>query len=314
VDITTSKRQVVSLGRAVTTTTGVEPAITAATAWTNVYDGSGSGDAAAAGDTFTFAGTDSAGNAVSSIFTVGTDYSSPLTAKTDTVLDLLSWLENEFNAEASIDAAGRLVMTDRNADSAATGGYSSSLAVSSITYSAGAPAIFGGQEFETITASTSGEDGSRMGDVTSSDFTTEALASTQYANSSTTVFQDQNGFAAGFLQSVAVDTDGVITGNYSNGQVLKKAQVALASFNNTAGLRKEGGNIFRETTDSGAPVTGAPGTNGLGSIAPNSLEQSNVDLGTEFVKLITTQRGFQANSKIITTTDEMLADLINIKR
>ncbi|HSR36468.1 MAG TPA: flagellar hook-basal body complex protein, partial [Desulfurivibrionaceae bacterium] len=88
----------------------------------------------------------------------------------------------------------------------------------------------------------------------------------------------------------------------------------LASFNNTQGLRKEGGNIFRETTESGAPVTGAPGTNGLGSIAPNSLEQSNVDLGTEFVKLITTQRGFQANSKIITTTDEMLNDLINIKR
>ena len=111
-----------------------------------------------------------------------------------------------------------------------------------------------------------------------------------------------------------MDTKGTITGNYSNGQVLAKAQVALASFNNLAGLMKEGGNIFRQTTASGAPVTGAPGTNGLGSISPNSLEQSNVDLGAEFVKLITTQRGFQANSKIITTTDEMLSDLINIKR
>ena len=68
------------------------------------------------------------------------------------------------------------------------------------------------------------------------------------------------------------------------------------------------------TTDSGAPVTGAPGTNGLGSIAPNALEKSNVDLGSEFVKLITVQRGFQANSKIITTTDDMLNDLINVKR
>ncbi|VAW38591.1 Flagellar hook protein FlgE [hydrothermal vent metagenome] len=91
-------------------------------------------------------------------------------------------------------------------------------------------------------------------------------------------------------------------------------QMALANFSNLAGLRKEGGNIFTETTDSGAPVTGAPGTNGLGSIAPNALEQSNVDLGTEFVKLITVQRGFQANAKIITTTDDMLNDLINIKR
>ncbi|MCK5196535.1 MAG: flagellar hook-basal body complex protein, partial [Desulfobulbaceae bacterium] len=116
------------------------------------------------------------------------------------------------------------------------------------------------------------------------------------------------------LQSVSVDTEGVITGNYSNGQVLEKAQVALANFASLAGLYKQGGNIYRETTDSGAPVSGVPGTNGLGTIAPNALEMSNVDLGTEFVKLITVQRAFQANSKIITTTDEMLNDLINIKR
>ncbi|HET97865.1 MAG TPA: flagellar hook-basal body complex protein, partial [Desulfurivibrio alkaliphilus] len=158
------------------------------------------------------------------------------------------------------------------------------------------------------------EDGSRMGTVASRNFETEAMSTTQYANSSTTIYQDQDGFAAGFLQSVSVDTAGIITGNYSNGQVLMRAQVALANFANLQGLHKVGGNIFRTTTASGAPVTGQPGTNGLGSISPNSLEQSNVDLGTEFVKLITTQRGFQANSKIITTTDEMLNDLINIKR
>jgi len=150
--------------------------------------------------------------------------------------------------------------------------------------------------------------------VISATFDNEALASTQYANSSTTIYQDQDGYASGFLQSVSVDTEGVITGHYSNGQVLKKAQVALATFNSLHGLYKKGGNIFEETTESGAPITGAPQTNGLGSIAPNALEMSNVDLGNEFVKLITVQRGFQANSKIITTTDEMLADLINIKR
>ncbi|MFZ5760772.1 MAG: flagellar basal body rod C-terminal domain-containing protein, partial [Thermodesulfobacteriota bacterium] len=64
----------------------------------------------------------------------------------------------------------------------------------------------------------------------------------------------------------------------------------------------------------GAPVTGAPGTNGLGTIAPNALEMSNVDIGTEFVNLITVQRGFQANTKIVTTTDEMISDVINMKR
>ncbi|MDA8165544.1 MAG: flagellar hook-basal body complex protein, partial [Desulfobacteraceae bacterium] len=183
------------------------------------------------------------------------------------------------------------------------------------SYGASGSTFFGpaGTNFETIQGDLT-EDGSRQGDVVSSGFKAEALASTQYAASSTTIFQDQNGYASGFLQSVSVDTNGVITGHYSNGQVLQKAQVALATFNNTAGLKKEGGNIFTQTTESGAPVTGAPGTNGLGSIAPNSLEQSNVDLGTEFVKLITTQRGFEANSKIITTTDTMMSDLINIIR
>ncbi|MEW6594825.1 MAG: flagellar hook-basal body complex protein [Thermodesulfobacteriota bacterium] len=314
VNVSSSKQQVVSQGRAVTTATGNEPVITASTDWANVYDTTGSGDAVANGDTFTFTGQRGDGTAVSATFTVGTNYGPPLTAVSGSVVDLLSWLEDQFDAEAAIDGAGRLVLSDRRADEAATGGYTSSLAISAVAYGAGTPNLFGTATFDTIVSDGASEDGSRQGDTVSIEFTTEALASTQYANSSTTIFQDQDGFAAGFLQSVAVDTGGIITGNYSNGQVLKKAQVALASFNNTQGLRKEGGNIFRETTESGAPVTGAPGTNGLGSIAPNSLEQSNVDLGTEFVKLITTQRGFQANSKVITTTDEMLNDLINIKR
>ena len=90
--------------------------------------------------------------------------------------------------------------------------------------------------------------------------------------------------------------------------------MALAKFTNTQGLQKEGSNLFSETRDSGTAITNRPGTNGLGSIAPNSLEQSNVDIATEFVKMITTQRGFQANSKIITVTDQMLSDLINLKR
>lgn len=145
-------------------------------------------------------------------------------------------------------------------------------------------------------------------------FTPEALASTQYANASTTYYQDQNGFSAGFLQSVSADTDGIITGHYSNGQVLPQARLSLATFNNIVGLNKAGGNIFTETSASGVALVGTAGSVGLGSISPNALEQSNVDLGTEFVKLITTQRGFQANSKILTTVDEMMAELVNLKR
>ena len=142
----------------------------------------------------------------------------------------------------------------------------------------------------------------------------DSLSTTQFANPSTTLFQTATGYGAGDLQSITVDADGVITGQYSNGEVVPLYRVALAKFQNVQGLYKEGGNLYRETRLSGVPITAQPGTNGLGSIAPNSLEQSNVDIATEFVKMITTQRGFQANSKIITITDQMLSELINLKR
>lgn len=141
-----------------------------------------------------------------------------------------------------------------------------------------------------------------------------SLSSTMYSSASTTTFQSANGYGAGDLQSVTVGTDGALTGQYSNGQVIPLYRVALAKFQNNQALFKVGGNLFRETRLSGDPTTSKPGTNGLGSLSPNSLEQSNVDIATEFVKMITTQRGFQANSKIITVTDQMLAELINLKR
>jgi flagellar hook protein FlgE len=106
----------------------------------------------------------------------------------------------------------------------------------------------------------------------------------------------------------------VVSGHYSNGQVLFLARVALANFINPWGLSREGGNLWSETRESGQPLTGTPGSAGLGKIAPNSLEQSNVDLSREFVDMIIQQRGFQANSRVITTTDTMLAELINLKR
>ena len=147
-----------------------------------------------------------------------------------------------------------------------------------------------------------------------SSFSNDSLSTTQFSRASTTTFQAADGYGAGDLQGVNVDVDGVMTGTYSNGQLIPLHRVALAKFQNTQGLYKEGGNLFKETRESGNAITNRPGTNGLGSIAPNSLEQSNVDIATEFVKMITTQRGFQANSKIITVTDQMLAELINLKR
>lgn len=143
---------------------------------------------------------------------------------------------------------------------------------------------------------------------------TSALSSTNYSTGSTTIFQAQDGYTAGFLQNISVDRDGVITGRYSNGQVLQLFAVTLATFNNNYALYREGGNLFSETRSSGPPVTGLANTGGKGSIASNSLEQSNVDLATEFVKMITTEKGFQANSKTITTVDQMLTVLIQLKR
>jgi flagellar hook protein FlgE len=141
-----------------------------------------------------------------------------------------------------------------------------------------------------------------------------SLSTSQFARPSTTTFQSATGYGAGDLQGVNVDVDGIITGTYSNGQLIPLYRVALAKFTNEQGLQKEGGNLYMATRESGDAITNKPGTNGLGNIAPNSLEQSNVDMATEFVKMISTQRGFQANSKTITVVDQMLQEVIALKR
>ncbi|BDQ34649.1 flagellar hook protein FlgE [Pseudodesulfovibrio portus] len=142
-----------------------------------------------------------------------------------------------------------------------------------------------------------------------------ALATQSYdTGGSSTLFQSQDGYAAGILQNVSVSREGVLSGHYSNGQVLELYAVTLATFTNKHGLRREGGNLFSETLESGPALTGQAGSSGKGTIDGNSLEMSNVDMATEFVRMITTQRGFQANTKVITTTDSMLGEVIAMKR
>ena len=139
-------------------------------------------------------------------------------------------------------------------------------------------------------------------------------SSTQYAASSVTNYASQDGYGPGFLQRISINNEGIITGSYSNGQNIPQYQLTLARFNSPGKLRREGSNQYTETQDSGVPLTGAPGTNGLGKINSNSLEQSNVDLGNEFVHMILYQRAFQANSRIITTTDTMMEEVLSLKR
>ncbi len=136
---------------------------------------------------------------------------------------------------------------------------------------------------------------------------------TQFNSRSVVISQDQNGYGAGNLSGVEIDQDGVVVASYSNGEQTKIAQISLAKFINPNGLSLAGSNLYTETSLSGPPRTGLPGPE-LGKVFTNSLEQSNVDMGAEFVKMITVQRGFQANSKIITTVDELLGELINLKR
>ena len=136
---------------------------------------------------------------------------------------------------------------------------------------------------------------------------------TQYNSDSVVISQEQNGLAAGNLTDIKIDSEGVVIASYSNGKETKIAQLVLGKFVNPTGLFLVGNNLYTETETSGPVRTGIPGPE-LGKVFTNSLEQSNVDVSVEFVRMITAQRAFQANSKIITTVDELLSELINLKR
>lgn len=146
------------------------------------------------------------------------------------------------------------------------------------------------------------------------EFTVDFSGITQYAKETNIDMTYQDGYTAGTLTGITVDTSGVITGIFDNGRSWPLAQVAIANFDNPAGLIKAGQNMYRSSNNSGEPQIGESGTGGRGTIAPGYLEMSNVDLSEEFTQMIITQRGFQANSRIITASDEMLQELINIKR
>ena len=166
---------------------------------------------------------------------------------------------------------------------------------------------------QTPTASTGVGELSWVNEAEPSQVITMAFNATQYSSESDVISQSQDGYSTGTLVSLTVDNDGNILGNYSNGEPRKLAKIALAKFSNPLGLSKIGNNMYGATDQSGTAIVGTVGS-GVGQIFTNSLEMSNVDLAAEFVKMITTQRGFQANSKIITTTDELLGELINLKR
>ncbi len=124
----------------------------------------------------------------------------------------------------------------------------------------------------------------------------------------------QDGYQVGSLTAFTIGPDGVLTGIFSNGLKQPVAQIATATFANVAGLEKAGGSMYRTTVNSGAARVGSPGLDDRGALSSGMLEMSNVDLAAEFTNLIIAQRGFQANSRVITSSDELLQDLVNLKR
>jgi flagellar hook protein FlgE len=137
---------------------------------------------------------------------------------------------------------------------------------------------------------------------------------TQFAGPSSAAFLNQDGYASGDLSRISVDSKGEVVGAFSNGQTRILGQVALASFAAPDQLMRVGANLYASLPSAGAPNVGQASTSTRGSIVAGALEQSNVDLAGEFIRMIAAQRGFQANSKTLTTADALLAELMTIKR
>jgi flagellar hook protein FlgE len=202
--------------------------------------------------------------------------------------------------DLEFDVAGNPVMKFRNADGIPTyiDGTEKSDAIE-VKFAGGAMA----QKIQFNFGSHEDENGSLSTQTT-----------TSIASKSMTHYHSQNGYEAGFLKTIKVDLDGSLRGVYTNGLERRLGAVALSSFSSNAGLQKVGKNSFIATPRSGEPRVGIAQSGTRGSIFSASLEESNVDLAQQFVDMIVTQRGFQANSKTITTTDTLLEEVLGLKR
>ncbi len=139
-------------------------------------------------------------------------------------------------------------------------------------------------------------------------------SATQYGSKSSVSRHTADGNSAGTLASMSFNDEGILTAVYDNGQQRNLGQVAVTKFENNEGLFKTGKNLFKQTLKSGQGAVGKPGADGRGEVLSKSIEQSNVDIANEFVSLMAAQRNFQANTRTITTSDQMLQEVLNIKR
>jgi flagellar hook protein FlgE len=275
----------------------------------------------ASGATYNFSDTETILYTINGV--VAPTYTISTVAGVDNIQDFLTAVENNAPVGKKVKASiveGRLVLIDK-----LTGESSLSLTITGGT--SDAAAAFGtldtsnpfGQEgrataqniiFDFSTQNSSwGDNGKIAWDISA----TNAPEITSYAMDSRVNSMNNDGYPAGLLNSLDVGGDGIITGFFTNGQQQNLARVRTASFSSMDGLSKVG-SYFTETNDSGTPSLGNPGEGGLGKVQSHSLEISNTDVAKEFIKMIAAQRAYQSSSKIITTTDEMLQELMQIKR
>lgn len=183
--------------------------------------------------------------------------------------------------------------------------FDSNGALTNVTQTGGTPSFTGATPNQPITLD--------FGTPTSAGGT-GLTGTTQYGSASTINSQNQDGYASGSLAGVKIDANGTVLGVYTNGQTLASGSIAVAKFRSNDGLGKAGHNLWAATQDSGEAAVGTSGSGGRAAVVSGALEQSNVDVTAQFVELISHQRAFQANSKTITTADQMLQELMQIKQ
>ena len=293
-----------------------DPAMSVASGASGILTFTGSGDTSSGA---TAVGSSFAAPAAGTTFIVRVDGGASQTATflaTDTTAALVAARINGSTTglTASVTPAGTIQITSD------TAGATAALAVAAGTANA-ALGFVGGSNSPAVSTATgvttlNFTNGATSGQAVTLDFGSPAstTAVTGFASSSTLALGSQNGYASGTLQTFSIGTNGSINGTFSNGRVQALGTIRLATFANADGLSKVGNNLFQETSNSGVANVGDAGTGGRGTLAPGSLEGSNVDLAEEFTKLIVAQRGFQANARVITTSDEVLTEAVNLKR
>lgn len=239
-----------------------------------------------------------------------TAYTLKSTASGD-LMDLSNWTLADVNEDGETVFSGNFTGASN-----ASGSDSANASTVSLNFGLAASDISGTGWNGTASAASNagmiGSDVNSLGNLAEAEL--GSTSTTSYDNSSSTLSASQDGYASGFLQDISVDSSGVISATYSNGQIEDLYVIVLSDFANEDGLQREGGSLFSQTRDSGEALTGTASTGSLGSLSANSLEQSNVDMATELVRMITFQRAYDASSKIISTADTMMSTIIATKR